>query len=404
MSRVSTAPVAKSAPVKANGDSPLVTKEVALHWSEIHWFDSENTRVGASWGNVFSDFSEATRPLKDEETEDSRRPTPDGLVLRLLNGWETLKQAYVEVTVPTAEEVKRAHAERRGRLDSWAASDIDLLKQLAIFVEPIWFPGGKSCEIKAIGNMAYRRGRSLPGVAYARQLRSIRGEYRLPCLFVEYATKKAKFLAHIGENFGKDAGRSRYSALDEATLAVRFAELPDCKEADLVREGMKRGAAQKAWRFAQLNRQHRSLRLAERIGLTPKMEDGRYVYETGGYVPYKSLDKEELIRLLNGREPFAKDGKKVNVTIKFLESYLQQVMAGGNRERMLGQGDLKFLMGMKTNVIAFVAQAIKEGNKDALIALDERFADKLNAAADLIALKEEVFAVSEEDEEDKESK
>lgn len=381
-----------STDAKKHGSTALVAGERTLvPWINIHWFDERNTRV--EWGKVSSDLGEAIRALKPEERDEDRKRTVDGLVIPMLHGWDDLKQGFVECTSPTDDEISKAIDERRQKIDALRADTEapEVVRAVADWLERFWFPDGEPADVLAIGNMAYRRGRSLPYVTYARQRRGIGipGDYAVPVLLKVYADAKAEFLRHIGENLGKDEGRKAYSALDFAMIARRLLSYPDAKQADLLNQGAKKGQAQKAWYFAKLDQQYPKLHLYERVMLQPsKLVDGKYLHwapgsndpegkpdERGCYIPYEMFPHQWLANLLDGKQPDAKASAaqpiKTYIDGRHVEEFVKQTLAGKNAKRALTTAELSAVLGIThgLELIRIYAKAVTTGNKAVIIEL-----------------------------------
>lgn len=385
-------------------------------WFNLHAFDERNSRHD-SWGDVFSDLKAQIEPLKDGQTDEDRGTTNDGLIAKLLKGWDALQQAYVEVTIPTKSEVEAAIAQRRERLANWRGSDKPELGHIANFVERYWFPNGEPCPVLGIVNMAYRRMRALPGVVYARNQRSIdtTGQYGVPVLVREYANPLEAYLRHVDENLGKDAGRKTYGPLDYVRIAKDIAERGG-KESHLRKYG-KVGEAQRSFRFITLHNRYPDVRLYERVmrepsnliegtGSLPYYPPGKALdaggqlvddpQSIGSYIPFRAVDKEALARLLNDKAPNEKDKPEV-LTAERLEAYAEYVTTGGSRVINWNKADNAALQETKlagsSDVLRYLGWLMANAKRDQLRQFADDFGPTIDAAAkaagfDLSAAKE----------------
>ena len=312
-----------------------------LDYSHIHWFHVDNGRK-TSYGDPLSDLHfKVTLPENEGEEAKVTGQTSDGLVYKLYNDWNTsqgiVKVGTLEhlaelrgVSVESLTEI--AFKERQDMIDRWRSEPSGNYKGLANVAERLWFPNGKPADILVFGNECFRRSIGVMGAIYRRHLPPMGDDslrFNIPVNVVEWASEKARIQDHLRENTGKDEGRQKLNTLDFLNHAVMLYSTDPfhAKEADLVDAGVKRGTAQKLFRYTKLAHKHRPVKLIERAFM--KMpESGITEYSPDCPIPIESIDKEEVQRLLQGKEWRNKSDKPLKVTDKVIHQWLAETVTG----------------------------------------------------------------------------
>lgn len=343
----------------------MATKQdlARVDFSDVHWFQvfdpktgeyasDENTRGSESFDNPMQDLVPAADVKR--EKDGSIKPLPGkGQVINLTRGWQS-SGGVMEVYALDSDGKKAAVAQRKRQIALWEAAG-GVYKDVAQTAKRVWgFVSAKTG--KAVknppapsygGNMGFRRAYAIMGAIhllnYSRP-NSPEYSYSVPIEVREYEGELERLTRHAWENEYKDAGASKYSQTDYVLIA-RKAIGALGTEADLTRCLKSRGTAQKCYAFAKLDSKFPTLKLVERVLADPPKLDGkqkRYPYGKGCYIPFSTLDKEDLRRLLKGGK---KEGIEYQPAEKpdEVESYVRAAMEGKKNDnaKMLPKANIK---------------------------------------------------------------
>lgn len=315
-----------------NGNASKIAAQlvsfVSVWWDQLYnpltgeYESGPNSARKQSFNNPMSDlWASNGKPPKNPA---------QGVVSLLCRGWD-IAQGVVECEkITTKADKQRCVKQRKQQIELWeaAAAENPVYAVVASHAKALWFPNGKAVEPTHKANMCFRRGYALPAVvAVMNYGEAVVSDFQIAISEVEYADDLTRTLAHVRENL-KDAGRSKYSPVEYVLLAQKIVEAFG-SEADLVRQGVKRGTAQKAFAIAKLDAMFASVRLVERLTMdAPELPEGekQYPHKDDGYIPFGPLDKERLRTLANGK----KDGTPTASDASEVEAYIGEAMKGGN--------------------------------------------------------------------------
>lgn len=372
-----------------------------LDYSSIHWFHADNGRK-VSYGDPLSDLG---FEIKGGEKEgDERRVTGrtgDGLVYKLYSGWDSSQgivkvgtlEHLAELQSTTVEALtEKAIAEREEMIIAW--ENTDDYKALSVIARRVYFPGGKPAPILAFGNECFRRSLGVMGAIYKRSLPPLHKElsFEIPVMVKMWTDETARIKDHLMENTGKDEGRAKLDTLDFLNTAFLLyrASPVTAKESDLAEAGVKRGMAQKLFRYVKLDAKHRAVKLVDRCFL-PRPTQAIATYAPDCHIPIGSVDKEEVQRLLKGIVPSDSTGTKRlhkdgSTNDKDVHSWLKGVVVGSGeptRKAFTAAQIAKIADESPVRAVQKIARAIAEGREEVIALLNEH-ADEVNAALDFL--------------------
>jgi len=358
-----------------------------VEYSDIHWdqlfdpktgeYKSINQRGKESFDNPLSDYLKSYGKQKAE-------PTPTGLALELLVGFDASVSGVIHVTPLTVKESERAVKQRRKQIELWKAADNVAYTELAATAELVWGfvdKDGKKVKVADVpkpqhaGNMGFRRGYATMGAIARREEGT---SFPFAVAFVEYADELERILAHAAENLKKTAGASKLAPLDYVIIACSVVD-EGGRESHLTNNNVKRGTAQKTFAFAKLDRRFPELKLVERVLMDPpELPKGitKYPYGEGCYIPFSMLDTTALRHLDKGTTEVAAASKPDEV-----ESYIALVMNDKKAaKRTMTRADIEAKADShKCQIVRIVCKAILENNTKVFSKL-VKIANQLNDA------------------------
>lgn len=329
-----------------------ISAPTGVDYSAVHWFQKVNLRKNdKSFGNPLSDVDyKIVAPEKPDEDEKVLGLTKDGLVYPLRNGWEPT-QGAITVERATKQQAAEAIEDRKRRIAELEKNES--LLPLAATLREVWFPNNKPASVEWIGNNCYRRSVGIGGVLLRRR-RDAEGKdwdksYTVYVCPKEFAGGEKgqvdKLNDHLVENLMKDVGRNLMQPVDFFHAAMQYRALrgANARESDLVKLGLKRGEAQRAFALAAINADFPELHLAERSILKVERDDeGKekpYIYEAfKSRVDIAKLRHADCVALNNAQMPGGvktpagepikiKGGRKA--ILHAIESYIRDAMTGG---------------------------------------------------------------------------
>lgn len=323
---------------------------MSVDYANIHWFRNNNIRHGdKSWGNPLADIDFRLEVVLDtdgktpigEKIVTSASSSDKPLVRLLADGWEA-REGVATVMKATAKQSQEAIADRKAIIAEMKKDEAML--PMAVTLEEVWFPNGKSAPVEWIANNCYRRSIGIRGVLTRRRTLVPDGWDRtfvVICESKEFASDRAKLVDHILENTRKAAGRKELQPVDYFFQAVELRKIDgaSARESDLVRMDIKRGEAQRAFALAKMASELPELNLIDRCNpkSAPK-KDGEGKQSPYLYVAHKSyidvakLRHADVVRLNNGytAESSGEEGKLTgrNAKLKAIEAYIRTAMTG----------------------------------------------------------------------------
>jgi len=316
--------------------------------SQIVWIHANNPRPLHEYYPLESgDSSLADLPASIEnpdEYEYKETPaTKNGLVHSLFyRGWDNNQNIQVYPITDELQEI--ADEQTRERIRECLADE----KYVAVGLEIaethgyiIVMESGQPTlsdkagrKFKFVATTGNRRSSALYGAnVLARMLDNEPRTWTLPCIVNE----TSHYIETLQENLLKDIGTVEFSENALCMNACILLELDDdLKESDLVKLGMKRGQAQRAYWWAILNQQYPSLNLKERFALpVPAIdpETKRIPYSPSGYIDVSSIHKDAPRKLgdVIGKYEFDEDKPNLPAMAESavdVESHIEARMSG----------------------------------------------------------------------------